>query len=261
MMKPFYQDEQTILYCGDNEDVLPYWAERSVDVVITDPPFASSTHEGARTNPDVAGAEWLSGGNEGQPLITFDAITPGQLRTAFDRMGYLARRWVVASMDWHHYAELEHLPPAFLRPVRFGIWDKPNGAPQFTGDRPAQGWEAIGIFHRAGGRMRWNGGGNRAVWRVNRVSDPYNPTAKPSELIETLIALFSEPGDLILDPYCGTGTTLLAARQLGRLAVGIERDQRQCEEIVRRIQPTFGQPVRRPRARPISALPMFEDAA
>ena len=264
MIEPFYQDERTLLYCADNTDLLPFWAAGSVDTVITDPPFAEETHTGARTNPESAGAEWASGGNEGQPMIGFDPITAYQLGVAFDRLGYLARRWVVASMDWRHYAELDRLPPAFLRPVRFGIWDKPNGAPQFTGDRPSPGWECIGLFHRAGGRMRWNGGGHRAVWRHNRIADPFNPTAKPPELVAQLIELFSDPGDLILDPWCGTGTTLLQARALGRLAIGIERDPEQCEEIVRRLRPTFGQAIRKPRrsaAAPAVALPMFEDAA
>ena len=275
MIKPFYQDERTLLYCCDNEEILAELPEKSIDNVITDPPFSEWTHIGARTNPEVdADGVPLSGGNEGQPMIDFAPVTSHQLGTAFDRIGYATRRWVIASMDWRHYAELERLPPAFLRPVRLGVWDKPNGAPQFTGDRPGQGWEAIGIFHRLeawrenvtgrrhaiGGRMRWNGGGHRAVWRHNRISDPFNPTAKPPELVAQLIELFTDPGDLILDPWCGTGTTLLQARALGRLAIGIERDPEQCEEIVRRLRPTFGQAVRKPRRpQPLTAAgPMFE---
>ena len=110
-------------------------------------------------------------------------------------------------------------------------------------------------------RMAWNGGGHRAVWRHNKISDPFNPTAKPPALVAELIELFSNPGDLILDPFCGVGTTLLQARALGRVAVGIERDAEQCAEIVRRLKPTFGEPVRR-RAKPAPLdLPMFQEAA
>lgn len=248
---PYYRDDHTILYCADNNDVLPFLPERCVDLVLTDPPFSDETHDGARTNP----------GNEPQPMIDFSSISAWSLSNTFDRLGYVARRWVVASLDWRHYAELERIPPAFLRPVRFGIWDKPNGAPQFTGDRPATGWECIGILHRAGVRMAWNGGGHRAVWRHNKINDPFNPTAKPPALVAELIELFSNPGDLILDPFCGVGTTLLQARALGRVAVGIERDAEQCAEIVRRLKPTFGEPVRRrAKAAPLD-LPMFQEAA
>lgn len=275
-MKPYYADTHTILYCADNRDVLPYWAERSVDLVLTDPPFAEWTHVGARTNPETSEGRWIEGGNEPQSMISFSSITDRELSCAFDRLGYIARRWVISNMDWRHYAEMERLPPAFLRPVRMGVWDKPNGAPQFTGDRPATGWEAIGIFHRMehwrektngrrfaeGGRMAWNGGGHRAVWRFNKINDPFNPTAKPPELIAHLLELFSNPGDLVLDPFAGVGTTLLCARAAGRYAVGIEKDEAQCAEIVRRIKPTFGQPVRRRQSVPsLTALPMFEDAA
>lgn len=261
-MQPYYADNYTRLYCADSRDVLPYWAERSVDLVLTDPPFSEDTHAGARTSPisETDGRKkWKLGGNEPQAMIDFDSLTAREISCIFDRLGYLARAWVVSSMDWRHYAELDRLPPAFLRPVRFGIWDKPNGSPQFTGDRPGQGWECIGVFHRAGVRMAWNGGGHRAVWRCNKINDPFNPTAKPPELVSLLIELFSNPGDLVFDPFAGVGTTLLCARAMGRLAVGIERDEAQCAEIVRRLKPTFGEPVRRRQKAPaLSALPMFE---
>ena len=278
-MKPYYADERTILFCADNREILPYLPEKCVDFVLTDPPFADWTHIGARTHakestPDpITGKRALVGSAES--LLTFDSISSWELSNTFDRLGYLARRWVVSSMDWRHYADMERIPPAFLRPVRFGIWDKPNGAPQFTGDRPATGWECIGIFHRMerwredtsgrrfaeGGRMAWNGGGHRAVWRHNKISDPFNPTAKPPELVAQLIELFSNPGDLILDPFAGVGTTLLQARALGRVAVGIEQDEAQCAEIVRRLRPTFGEPVRRrTKVAPLD-LPMFQEAA
>jgi site-specific DNA-methyltransferase (adenine-specific) len=276
-MQPYYQDNLTCLYCADNRELLPYWAERSVDLVLTDPPFSDWTHVGARTNPETRGGDWIIGGNEPQEMISFDSISDWGVSSTFDRLGYLARRWVIANMDWRHYAEMERLPPAFLRPVRMGIWDKPNGAPQFTGDRPATGWEAIGIFHRMerwrektngrrfaeGGRMSWNGGGHRAVWRVNKVNDPFNPTAKPPELVSLLIELFSNPGDLVLDPFAGVGTTLLCARAMGRYGVGIEMDEAQCAEIVRRLRPTFGSPVRQKRTliEALDTLPMFDFAA
>lgn len=265
-----------MLYCADNRDILPYWAEKSVDLVLTDPPFSDWTHIGARTQakegtPDPSTGERGLIGNA-EPMIEFDSLSDWELSCIFDRIGYVARRWVVSHIDWRHYAEMERLPPAFLRPVRMGIWDKPNGAPQFTGDRPATGWEAIGIFHRMerwrekvngrrfaeGGRMAWNGGGHRAVWRFNKINDPFNPTAKPPELVDLLMELFSNPGDVVLDPFAGVGTTLLCARAAGRYAVGIEKDEAQCAEIVKRIKPTFGQPVRRKIVAPaLDILPMF----
>ena len=67
-------------------------------------------------------------------------------------------------MDYRQAVPLLDDPPFGLRGIRFGIWVKPNGAPQFTGDRPASGWEAIGIWHNEKTKLQWNGGGHSAAW-------------------------------------------------------------------------------------------------
>ena len=62
-----------------------------------------------------------------------------------------------------------------------------------------------------------------------------HPTQKPEPLMEHLIGTLSRPGDTILDTFAGTGTTLIAARNLGRKAIGVELDERYCEVIARRL--------------------------
>jgi hypothetical protein len=134
-----------------------------------------------------------------------------------------------------------------LRFVRFGVWVKPNSAPQFTGDRPAQGWEAVAILHGEGERPRWNAGGDRAVWQFPRARGGSHPAEKPIALIRRWIADFTDPGDLILDPFMGSGTVLRAAKDLGRQAIGIEIDRRWCEHAAARlsqaVMPGMGEPV------------------
>jgi hypothetical protein len=76
----------------------------------------------------------------------------------------LARRWVLVFSDFESAHLWRHdLEGAGLEYVRTGIWHKGNGAPQFTGDRPAVPGEAIVICHTHG-RKRWNGGGHQAWW-------------------------------------------------------------------------------------------------
>lgn len=218
-MKPYYQDEWVTLYHGDCRDAL-----RDVlgcDVVITDPPYSEQTHDGART-----------GGDGSVALVDFAAITPDELRLIFA----LARplRWCVATMDWKHIASMERHPPADLRFVRFGVWVKPNGAPQFTGDRPGMGWEGVCIMHRDGVPMRWNGGGQHAVWRVNKENSEH-PTGKPLDLVQRLVGLFSDEGETVLDPFAGGGSTLVAAKNLRRRAIGVELREDYCEIAARRL--------------------------
>lgn len=232
-MKPYFESDDITIYCGDMREVnLP-----QADLILTDPPYAEETHAGARREARLDEGRWIEGGNEPQPLINFESFTVEEQRECFDRIASFARAWVVSFMDWHHIYHFEQEPPKGLRFVRFGIWVKPNGAPQFTGDRPGTGWEGIAFMHRDGARMRWNGGGHHGVYTCNiahqdyRISD--NPTAKPIPLVAELMRQFSQPGDLVVDPFMGSGTTLAVARLLGRRAVGVERNERACADLVR----------------------------
>lgn len=122
--------------------------------------------------------------------------------------------------------------------VRACVWDKVDSAPQFTGDRPAAAAEAIVCAHQRG-KKRWNGGGARNVFRhaVNgeRGAKPH-PSTKPEPLMRELVSLFTDPGETILDPFMGSGTTLVAAKRLGRKAIGIERELKYCQIAVERLR-------------------------
>lgn len=202
---------------GDSDRVLNCIG--NVDATITDPPYSSTIHDGSR------------GGNGTTKLVDFDPISEDQFIRRFRQICGLTRRWVIATCDWRHasVAEKNGLPL-----VRCGIWVKPNGAPQFTGDRPGTGWEAVAIFHRDDERKRWNGGGKHAVWRHN-VERGFHCTQKPIGLVRDFVEQFTEPGELILDPFAGSGTTLVVCKRLGRRAIGIEVNEKHCETIANRL--------------------------
>jgi hypothetical protein len=150
-----------------------------------------------------------------------------------------AKQWIGAALtaDAKPRVSTAHIRSKGLDYVRTCIWDKVDGAPQFTGDRPAAGAEAIVAAHRAG-KKRWNGGGKRNVYRhaVNgdRGAKPH-PSTKPEALMCELIADFTDASDLILDPYAGSGTTGVAAKRLGRRAILIEREEKYCEVAAKRL--------------------------
>lgn len=214
------------IYQGDCVEVMRSWPDSCVDVVITDPPYGEKTHAGARTG----------GGNE--KLITFASVTPEYMVDLARRLCVLSKRWVVMTCDWRHCAEIEKQCPDIF--IRAGVWIKPNGMPQYTGDRPATGWEAVAILHRPGVK-KWNGGGSHAVWNVPKVSGDH-PTQKPLDLIVKWMHLFSNEGETVLDPFCGSGTTLVAAEKMGRSYVGIELDEKYIDLTKDRLRAESDQP-------------------
>ena len=204
------------LYLGDCLEILPTLPK--VDAVITDPPYGERTHSGARTDS----GETI--------LIDFACIDD----TTFQRFCRIAveaaNRWVIMTCEWRHAANAES---AGLPVIRLGVWVKPNGMPQMTGDRPATGWEAVLLLHREG-KKRWNGGGNPAVWVFNKENGEH-PTTKPQPLLRKWVQQFTEAGETICDPFCGSGSTGVAAIQMGRKFIGIEIDPKyfdiSCERI------------------------------
>lgn len=199
------------LYLADAFDIMPTLGE--VDCIITDPPYGPRTHEAALTTKSGSPS----------PLVDFDSMTEEQFVAFCGHAVALARRWIILSCEWRYVAALER---AGLPLVRFGIWLKPNGAPQFSGDRPGMGWEAIAILHRRAcqreGRKHWNGGGHHAVWVCN-VEQGEHPTQKPLTLLLDWVKKFTDEGETVLDPFMGSGTTGVACMKLGRKFIGIER--------------------------------------
>ena len=141
--------------------------------------------------------------------------------------------WVVMTCDHRHAALTFDWPEH----IRLGAWVKGAPMPQITGDRPGSGHEAVLILHNEG-KKRWNRGGGAAIWHANVLKDPkicFMPTQKPLGLIAAFVSDFSNPGDIILDPFLGSGTTLRAAKDLGRRALGIEIDADYCKTAADRM--------------------------
>lgn len=224
-MTPYYGPHKGItIYHGDCRDVIgsTYHDDggsfAQVDVTITDPPYDARTHIGARSHGDTASK------------IDFP---PLDIAEALPLLLSVTNRWIVAFCTMEMIAEYQRVSAAAW--IRAGFWRRPDGAPQFTGDRPATPGDAIAIMHRAG-KKRWNGGGQHAYWEcgVERC-DRVHPAQKPVALMRHLIANFSETGDMVFDPYMGSGTTIVAAKALGRRAIGVEIQEKFCEIAAKRL--------------------------
>jgi len=225
-MSLYYADDLVTLYHGDCRDVMFQMEDRSVDCVITDPPYDARTHNGAKTN---------KGGRRGVKAVHFAPFTHERQVRTFTHLGRLTRRWIVTTLATTTAFRFELDPPPGLRSMRIGAWVKTNPMPQISGDRPGQGWEPIVFLHRDDVKPEWNGGGRPGIWVTGVVPDGLHPTAKPLPMVADWVRLFTNPGDLILDPFAGSGTTLRAAKDEGRKAIGVELDERYCEVIAKRL--------------------------
>lgn len=210
--------------CLDPVTGLATLADKSVDVTITDPPYSAHTHAKQWVGAALTeqGAKRIKTSHTG---LTFDHVTPEQAAYVAQQLARVTRRWCLIFTDLEGIALWTMATAsAGLDYVRTCIWDKVDGAPQFTGDRPAAGAEAVVVVHRKG-KKRWNGGGRRNVFRheVNgEKGDKPHPTTKPLPLMRELVELFSDPGELVLDPFAGSGSTGVACNQLGRNFIGWE---------------------------------------
>jgi DNA modification methylase len=214
----FYEESGITLYCGDCRDVMPLLGA-PIDMVLSDPPYGiayTSTHNSHRTG---AWARWVRDENFAGIAGDDEAFDPRPLliapRVALFGGNYFAgalpdsRCWITwdkrAGIGSNDFADCELIWTNFARPSR--------------------------IF-----RHVWSGlirGGEENV----ACAPKQHPHQKPMALVRYLMDYGHCPsGGLVLDPYCGSGPTLQAAKETGRRAIGIEIEPRYCEIAVKRLR-------------------------
>lgn len=223
----YYKTENGTLYCGDCLEIMPHL--EPVDLVLTDPPYGNID-----THTSHLSKVTLKNGEPAGRVLGFDGLKKRDCLKLSEMFLEKTNGWAVFTCEWHFMESLHEQGNL----VRFGIWRKVNGAPQFTGDRPGMGWEAIAICHKRG-KKKWNGGGKHAVYNYPKVNSGH-PTAKPTALFIELIRDFL-CGDTVLDPFMGSGTTAIACERLGRKWIGIEISEKYCEIAAKRIEAEYSQ--------------------
>jgi DNA modification methylase len=223
---------------GDCLDVMRAMPDRSVAHVMTDPPYGEHVHvkpwqsRMLGANGDRRAASEHAG-------IDFAHLTAEQANEVAGHARRVTARWSLFFADLEGIALWRTVITGNgLDYVRTCVWDKVDSSPQFTGDRPASAAEAIVCAHQPG-RKKWNGGGRRNVFRFevngDRGGKPH-PTTKPAPLMLELVSLFTDPDDIILDPFAGSGTTGVAALRLGRRVILIEKDAKYAALCRERMQ-------------------------
>lgn len=229
------------LYLGDCLEILPTLPV--VDHVITDPPFEAEAHTLQRR---ALGRGKEDGRRDIEnAALPFAAIDPQTRADVSALICAIADKWALvfcqaeAVATWR--ASLEQGGAKWRRAM---VWVKPDGMPQFSGDRPGMGYESIAAAWCGTGPSRWNGGGKHGVYVFPKHDAKCghggmaneHPTQKPVSVMSALVNDFTQRGETILDPFGGSGTTGVAAVTLGRLFVGIERNEKYFDLMCRRIE-------------------------
>lgn len=233
-MKPYYEDDAVTIYHGDASLVgeLP---AGSIDCVLTDPPFSSGARTDAgrsmRPKAMMRGAkwddEWFSHDNMAtigfQYLIRLTAVDLFRAAAPGCRAHFF--------IDWRQYPHLYGaVESAGWVAKNLVVWDKGHFG---MGTNYRNQHELILYAEKDGGdAFPTHATGN--VITCSRPALEHHPTEKPTDLLGTLIGASTVAGETVLDPFMGSGSTVVAANNLGRRAIGIEIEERYCEIAAQR---------------------------
>jgi hypothetical protein len=208
-LKPYYDNDGIKIYCGDCRTLLPSFPNQQW-TVVTDPPYGIGFVHGAENIPHASKFSGVACAGDDEP---------------FNPCHILEYKRVLM---WgaNHYAHKLPVPEG-----RWLVWDKRCGV---TGDRDMADCEFAWVRGSKGQAARmfrhfWDG--------FNRQSERGIPRSHPMQKPEALMGwcLNFLPSGTVLDPYCGVGTTLVAAKRSGREAVGVEIEERYCEIAATRL--------------------------
>jgi site-specific DNA-methyltransferase (adenine-specific) len=226
--KPYYEDDGVIIYNCTCEEVLLSTLSDSVDLCLTDPPYDKKTHEKIMTSGDSGKGELSD--------VGFNYITIEKMYEIFGQVSRICSKWTILTLDLEHAIKFYKQPPSGMEYIRWGIYHKTHHAPQYSGDRPSMGWEPIAIMHRAGKKKVWNGGGTDSVFTYKPPMRGIHPTQKSESFYSEIMKLFTNPGDVVFDPFMGGGTTAICARRMGRRAICVEMQEKYCEAVAKQLQ-------------------------
>jgi site-specific DNA-methyltransferase (adenine-specific) len=224
-MEPYYQDGLVTIYHGDCRDVAPVLVDGSADLLLTDPPY---------------GMAFVSGWTAAKATVKSDGVRQGirVVRSALNalRPVFSEEMHALVFCHWESWPDFyDNL--CHLFPIRNAlIWSKSGGGMGDLRHEYAKDYEII-LFGAVSRGREMRGKRVGAVLHHKRVSGARRvvPFEKPVPLLAELVERHAPPVGLVLDPFMGSGSTLVAAKQCGRRAIGIELDEGLCEVAVQRL--------------------------
>jgi DNA modification methylase len=204
--EPYYQDDFVTIYKGDCRALIP---TLDFGAIVSDPPYGMAYEHGARKGGVKLGHDGASIVGDQEPFDPAHLLVPG-----------------VPTILWggNHFADKLPASRGWL------VWDKREGRPSNDQSDAELAWTNFMTTARGFSRY-WSGGVRQGrEQREGRL----HVNQKPVELMHWCLG-YVKPELVVLDPYMGSGSTLVAAKELGRKCIGIELDDAHCETATRRL--------------------------
>ena len=200
---PYYEEPGITIYHGDCLQLLPYLSR--MDLVLTDPPYGIG-RDGQRAS------NGMHGGRKAHQFLRWDINRPHPI--IFERLRAISNHQII----WGGNYFADFLPPT----MGWLVWDKGQRITQSDGELAWTSYQrALRIFTL-----------NRMALQQDGAE---HPTQKPIALMNWCLSLATDCQS-ILDPFMGSGTTLLAAKNSGRTCIGIEIEEKYCQIAVDRLR-------------------------
>jgi site-specific DNA-methyltransferase (adenine-specific) len=234
-MNPYYEEDGITIYHGDCAEILP--ALPTVDLLLTDPPYAVSVAGAVHRGQPGKGSRNLDFFLGDSDWASMRSIVVNAIGLALDRTGAGGMYVWCGHRSFGDLVSLCESRSMSTRPI---AWVKKYPAPALPGAGWASAVELCVYAYPPGRTWELPAGLFPNVFTVDgfrhgNAEKNGHPTQKPTAVISPLITASSRTGETILDPFMGSGTTLVAAKNLDRQAIGIEIEERYCEIAVNRL--------------------------
>ncbi len=218
------------IQCIDALEGMNKLPNNSVDLVLSDPPYGISRtlnckgkRIGTTAKLNFEFGEW--------DKFNKEWITLGIMKTRGWFMSFCAKKDI--GIYW------DALEKNGFKAIDVVVWQKPDPVPLNAKSRFLNAWEAIVVGKKSSAHWGSTYKHNILKYQAPKNGDRVHPTQKPLGLIKELIELTTKPGDIVLDPFIGSGTTAIACKQLRRSYIGFEISPVYFEMAQKRIEKIF----------------------
>lgn len=211
-IEPYFRTDNGVLYCADCLEVMKHIPEKSIDLVLTDPPYGIDIHNKNKSRGKLCDAKDYG-------IIEWDKRIPK--KEIFDIMFLISKNQIIFGGNYF----IEYLKNSSC----WIVWDKVNYSNDFADCELA--YTSLGSAIRMF-KFQWNG---MLQGDMKNKQIRVHPTQKPIQLMEWCLCNYSNKLDSIINPFLGSGTTAVACEKLNLKWIGIELSEKYCAIAKKRI--------------------------